>query len=137
MSLLEKVGIVGGPGTTTATTGKDAGRDVTLPQSIQDVEFRIKLNMAGDPSSTLPSDAMLVPAASPATAIAPTVDLRKLIKPALAEYRKANTEEMQSTTWNIIEVEREIEKDEERIEDLRGIIRSCEEDVEVTHAPPN
>jgi len=88
----------------------------------------------GDPSSNSPSDAMLVPAASPATAIAPTVDVRRLIKPALAEFRKAKTEEMQRVTGEIIEVEHEIEVDEGRIEDLRERIRSCEEERALTNA---
>ena len=141
MSLLEKVGLVGGPttaatATATTTSEKDDDRSgITLPKSIQDVEFRIELNMArGDPSSSLPSEAMLVPAASPASAIAPTVDLRKLIKPALGEYRKAKTEEMQRITGEIIELEHEIEEVEGKVEDLRERIGSCEEERALTNA---
>ncbi len=133
MSLLEKVGLAGGQTMTTTENGENRG--VNLPKSIQDVEFRIELNMArGDPSSSLPSEAILVPGASPATAIAPTVDLRKRIKPALAEYRKAKTEETQRITGEIIELDHEIEEVEGKIEDLRERIRSCEEERALTNA---
>ncbi|KAF8316496.1 HEC/Ndc80p family-domain-containing protein [Cantharellus anzutake] len=139
-TLLEKVGLVGG-GTSTSR-GKDAenrngvgGSNNSLPKTIQNVEFRIELNMArGDPSSNSPSEAMLVPGASPANAIAPVVDLRRLIKPALGEYRKATTAEMQRITGEVIEIEHEIEEVEGKIEDVRERIESCEEERALTIA---